>query len=77
MSITDLVNGEFAHLDPTAQVAAIDKAEADLVLLPEADLVRIMAAMGVEITNKRQGAEVVAAIRAVAPLLVQVGLLAL
>jgi hypothetical protein len=77
MSIADLVNGEFAHLDPAAQAAAIDKAEADLVLLPEADLVRIMAAMGVEIANRRQGAEVVAAIRAVAPLLVQVGLLAL
>ena len=72
-SIADLVNGEFAHLDPAAQLAAIDQAAKDINQMPEADQARLFAAMGVETDNKKKGAEVVAMIRAAAALAQQIG----
>jgi len=72
-SIADLVNGEFAHLDPAAQLAAIDQAAKDLAEMPEADQARLLAAMGVETQNKKDGAAIVATIRAVAAVAQQIG----
>jgi len=72
-NITELVNGEFAHLDPAVQQAAIGQAEKDINQMPEADQARLFAAMGVETDNKKKGAEVVAMIRAAAALAQQIG----
>ena len=72
-NITELVNGEFAHLDPAVQQAAIDQAEKDIIRMPEADQARLLAAVGVETDNKKKGAEAVAAIRAVAAAAQQIG----
>jgi len=72
-SIADLVNGEFAHLDPAAQQAAIDQAERDIREMPEADQARLLAALGVETQNKRDGAALVATIRALAAAAAQIG----
>ena len=72
-SITDLVNGEFAHLDSAVQQAAIDKALADLTQMPEADQARLLAALGVETQNKKDGAVLVATIRAAGAVATQIG----
>jgi len=72
-AITDLVNGEFSHLDPAAQQAAIDQAERDIREMPEADQARLLAALGVETQNKRDGAALVATIRALAAAAAQIG----
>jgi hypothetical protein len=71
--ITDLVNGEFAHLDPAAQQAAIAQAEKDLAAMPEADQSRLLAAVGVETQNKKDGALAIAIIRAAAGVAAQIG----
>jgi hypothetical protein len=72
-SIADLVNGEFAHLDPAVQQGLIDQAAKDLAAMPEADQARLLAAVNVEIQNKKDGAVAIAIIRSVAGVAAQIG----
>lgn len=75
MGIEDELGALWTHLDPAAQVAAVDKALADLEALPEAVQVQALAAVGKTTAEKRAGAEVIAGIRAAVPMLIQTGLL--
>jgi hypothetical protein len=75
MGIEDELGAIWAHLDPAAQVAAVDKALADLEALPEAAQVQALAAVGKTTAEKRAGAEIIAGIRAVAKELAPLGLM--
>jgi hypothetical protein len=59
-----VADGEFAHMDTTAQQALVAKIEAALAQVSDEELATLCQAVEVEIGNKHAAAEAVAAMKA-------------